>query len=41
MGLFFPEDPHFDEKTRQTGFYRYRQLPWRRESFTQSPPAAF
>lgn len=26
MGLFFPEDPHFDENTRQTGFYRYRQL---------------
>lgn len=31
MGLFFPEDPHFDENQRQTGFYRYRQLlfaPW-------------
>lgn len=26
MGLFFPEDPHFDETQRQTGFYRYRQL---------------
>lgn len=26
MGLFFPEDPHFDENQRQTGFYRYRQL---------------
>lgn len=26
MGLFFPEDPHFDENRRQTGFYRYRQL---------------
>lgn len=26
MGLFFPEDPHFDETRRQTGFYRYRQL---------------
>ncbi len=26
MGLFFPEDPHFDENKRQTGFYRYRQL---------------
>lgn len=26
MGLFFPEDPHFDETKRQTGFYRYRQL---------------
>ena len=26
MGLFFPEDPHFNETKRQTGFYRYRQL---------------
>lgn len=26
MGLFFPEDPHFDENRRQAGFYRYRQL---------------
>lgn len=26
MGLFFPEDPHFNESERQTGFYRYRQL---------------
>ena len=26
MGLFFAEDPHFDETQRQTGFYRYRQL---------------
>ena len=26
MGLLFPEDPHFDETQRQTGFYRYRQL---------------
>ena len=26
MGLFFPEDPRFDETQRQTGFYRYRQL---------------
>ncbi len=26
MGLFFPEDPHFNENERQTGFYRYRQL---------------
>lgn len=26
MGLFFAEDPHFDETERQTGFYRYRQL---------------
>lgn len=26
MGLFFPEDPGFDENQRQTGFYRYRQL---------------
>ena len=26
MGLFFPEDPPFDETQRQTGFYRYRQL---------------
>ena len=26
MGLFLPEDPHFDETKRQTGFYRYRQL---------------
>ncbi len=26
MGLFFAEDPHFDETKRQTGFYRYRQL---------------
>ncbi len=26
MGLLFPEDPHFDENERQTGFYRYRQL---------------
>lgn len=26
MGLFFPEDPHFDENQRQIGFYRYRQL---------------
>ena len=26
MGLLFPEDPHFDETKRQTGFYRYRQL---------------
>ena len=26
MGLLFPEDPHFDENARQTGFYRYRQL---------------
>lgn len=26
MGLFFPEDPHFDETKWQTGFYRYRQL---------------
>ena len=26
MGLFFPEDPHFDENQRQVGFYRYRQL---------------
>lgn len=26
MGLFFPEDPNFDENKRQTGFYRYRQL---------------
>lgn len=34
MGLFFPEDPHYDPDARQTGFYRYRQLlsvrfwPW-------------
>lgn len=26
MGLFFAEDPQFDETERQTGFYRYRQL---------------
>lgn len=26
MGLLFPEDPHFDENERQTGFYRYRQI---------------
>lgn len=26
MGLLFPEDTHFDETKRQTGFYRYRQL---------------
>ncbi len=26
MGLLFPEDPHFNENERQTGFYRYRQL---------------
>jgi len=26
MGLLFPEDPHFNEGQRQTGFYRYRQL---------------
>lgn len=26
MGLFFPEEPNFDENQRQTGFYRYRQL---------------
>ncbi len=26
MGLLFPEDPHFNEDERQTGFYRYRQL---------------
>ena len=26
MGLLFPEDPHFNENQRQTGFYRYRQL---------------
>ena len=26
MGLLFPEDPHFDETERQTGFFRYRQL---------------
>lgn len=26
MGLFFPEDPHFDESQPLTGFYRYRQL---------------
>lgn len=26
MGLFFPEDSHFNENQRQTGFYRYRQL---------------
>ncbi len=26
MGLLFPEDPHYNENGRQTGFYRYRQL---------------
>lgn len=26
MGLLFPEDPHYNEDERQTGFYRYRQL---------------
>ena len=26
MGLLFPEDPHYNENERQTGFYRYRQL---------------
>lgn len=26
MGLFFAEDPHFNENERQTGFYRYRQV---------------
>lgn len=26
MGLFYRDDPHFDENRRQTGFYRYRQL---------------
>jgi len=26
MGLFYRDDPHFDENQRQTGFYRYRQL---------------
>ena len=26
MGLLFPEDPHYDENQRQTGFDRYRQL---------------
>ena len=26
MGLFFPDDPNYDEAARQTGFYRYRQL---------------
>lgn len=26
MGLFFPEDPHFNENERQTGFLRYRQV---------------
>ncbi len=26
MGLLFPEDPHFNENERQTGFLRYRQL---------------
>lgn len=26
MGLFFAEDPHFNENERQTGFLRYRQV---------------
>ena len=26
MGLLFPEDPHYNENERQSGFYRYRQL---------------
>ena len=26
MGMFYREDPHFNENARQTGFYRYRQL---------------
>ena len=26
MGMFYREDPHFNENERQTGFYRYRQL---------------
>lgn len=26
MGLFYRDDPHFDETQRQTGFLRYRQL---------------
>ena len=26
MGLLFPEDPHYNENGRQTGFCRYRQL---------------
>ncbi len=26
MGLFFPDDPSYDESVRQTGFNRYKQL---------------
>ena len=26
MGMFYRDDPHFNESERQTGFYRYRQL---------------
>ena len=26
MGLFFPEDPHYNENERQRGFNRYKQL---------------
>ena len=42
MGLLFPEDPHYNENERQTGFYRYRQLlsnrfgQWWREYFMPS-----